>query len=239
MNNIAPYSINEIMPGIFAIDEGGVCSFLIPGKEEALLIDSGFGRGDLLAQVREITELPVYLVHTHTDGDHTGCDAQFDRIALHPAEFGHYTHNLAESGKNPVEMIARSEAVLEGRMLEYGEYRFEIILIPGHTPGSIALLDREKRVLIGGDSIQEGAVFMFGFGRDMTAYLDSMKKLENMRGMFDKVIASHGKTVIGSDILPDIIEGAQAYLDGKIEGTQPPFDMPCKLFTFKRAKFLC
>ena len=36
----------------------------------------------------------------------------------------------------------------EGDTLECGGYRFEVLHIPGHTPGSIALLDREHGLLL-------------------------------------------------------------------------------------------
>ncbi len=47
-------------------------------------------------------------------------------------------------------------------MIDLGAMKFEALLIPGHTPGSIALLDRENRLLIGGDSVQRGTVLMVG-----------------------------------------------------------------------------
>ncbi len=239
MDNIPPYTVTEPFPGIYAVDEGGVCSFLIPGKTDALLIDSGFGRGNLLEQVRVLTKLPVTLLHTHTDGDHTGCDAQFDKILIHPAEYDYYAQKLTASECNANAVLARVLPIWEGTELVYGDYRFKVLLIPGHTPGSIALLDKAHRLLIGGDSVQAGAIFMFGPGRNMSAYLASMRRLDAMRDRFDTVLASHAQLCVDAQILPDLIEGAQAYLDGKLTGVEPGRALPCLLYTHKRAKFLC
>ena len=239
MKIFEPYTVSEPLPGLYAIDEGGVRSFLIPGEKEALLIDSGFGRGDLAAQIAEISPLPVKLVHTHTDGDHTGCDAQFSQIFLHPAEYDYWLRKSAGRGIDVGSFISRCSALWEGDILSFGEYKLEVVLIPGHTPGSIALLERGRRFLIGGDSVQNGAVFMFGEGRCMPAYLASMKKLESMRPLFDTVLASHSELTVEADIIPELIEGAQLYLEGKLEGVQPPRQMPCMLYKHKRGKFLC
>ena len=239
MKNIAPYTVEQPFPGFYAIDEGGVRSFLIPGESDALLIDSGFGRGKLLEQVRALTDLPVTLLHTHTDGDHTGCDAQFDKILLHPAEYDYYVQKLEASGADVNAVFSKIAPIWEGARLCYGDYCLEVVLIPGHTPGSIALLDAGRRMLIGGDSIQTGAIFMFGAGRNMAAYLASMRKLDAMRERFDTVLASHAQLCVDAQILPDLIEGAQAYLDGKLTGREPGRALPCLLYTYKRANFLC
>ena len=43
----------------------------------------------------------------------------------------------------------------EGDPLEIGEYRFECVQTPGHSPGHMCLLDREKRLMICGDHVLE------------------------------------------------------------------------------------
>ena len=50
-------------------------------------------------------------------------------------------------------------------MIELGDRPLRVIDIPGHTPGSIAILDERYSVLISGDSVEDGNVFMFGIYR--------------------------------------------------------------------------
>lgn len=65
----------------------GVFSYLICGKERAMLIDTGYGIGDLKAAVEEITSLPLIIVNTHGHFDHVGGNAQFSvPCFIHPKE---------------------------------------------------------------------------------------------------------------------------------------------------------
>ena len=95
-----------------------------------------------------------------------------------------------------------------------------MIHIPGHTPGSIALLERNQRFLIGGDSVQPGPIYMFGSARDMPTYIQSMEKLNAMRRLFDTVYASHGEPDVNPSIIPALAEGARQVLAGNVQGTE-------------------
>lgn len=223
------YTVERIEEGFWRIDEKGVCSFLLVGTERSILIDSGFGTGNLRAAIEELTDLPVLLVNTHADGDHIGCNALFDRAYMHPAEYDRYQ---SKGGAAP-------SAVWEGDVLTTGAHALEVLLIPGHTPGSIALLDARRRILFGGDSVQAGAIFMFGLGRNLHAYVDSMERLQRMRDRFDVVYTSHGPATVSPDIIPELIHGAQAVLRGEVEGKDPPREgMDAKYYAVGSAKFL-
>ena len=52
------------------------------------------------------------------------------------------------------------------------------------------LLEREKRMLISGDSIQDGAIFMFGPGRNMPAFQCSLEKISAMADAFDTLLTN-------------------------------------------------
>jgi glyoxylase-like metal-dependent hydrolase (beta-lactamase superfamily II) len=91
-------------------------------------------------------------------------------------------------------------------------------LIPGHTPGSIALLEKEKRFLIGGDSIQTGKIFMFGNGRNFDAFRASMMKLKGRLSEFDTVYASHNALSVDSNTVNLLYMGAGKVMEGMVEG---------------------
>ena len=226
-----PYTLEQLDTDFYVIDEGGVRCFLVIGSDRVLLIDTGFGKGDLRAMVKSVTDLPVTVIQTHTDGDHTGCTKQFERVMLHPSEFDYYA---SKGGEHPGLI-----PVWENEIIDCGNYHFKIVLIPGHTPGSIALLEENRRFLIGGDSIQTGAVFMFGSGRNMQAFVASMNKLNAMRKSFDTVFASHNELTVAADVLPELIEGAMLQIAGKLEPKPAGMDRACYLYEHKRAKFLC
>ena len=79
--------------------------------------------------------------------------------------------------------------MFEGDIIDLGERKLEVVHVPGHTPGSITLLDREERCLIGGDPIQiDGEIYMFGLHRDMEAYVFGLEHLLERAGEFDGMI---------------------------------------------------
>ena len=212
------------------IEENGVRSFVFAGTDKVLLVDTGFGTGNIKEVVDGLTKLPVMLVNTHADRDHFGCNRLFEKAYMHPAEFDRYHQATG------MEFIA--EPVWEGDIIDLGGRCFEVVLTPGHTPGSIALLDAENRILVAGDSVQAGMIFMFGAGRDMDAYIYSMIKLANMRETFDTVYPSHGPFPVDAGIIDGLIAGAKQIRDGKIAGTAPPFETPAKMYDAGAAKFL-
>ena len=63
------------------------------------------------------------------------------------------------------EMLVQAYAQEHG--LRYSDYPEELI----------ALLDRNRRVLIGGDLVQDGPIYMFGDGRCLPAFPHAMDRL--------------------------------------------------------------
>ena len=229
MNNI-----KKISDHFWIFEEDGVRSFLFKGDKRAMLIDTGFGTLPIQKMAAELTALPIFLVNTHTDKDHTGCNGDFKPVYMHPAEMEHYQNSLPEGCS-----MEDVRPLWEGDVIDLGRWKFEVILTPGHTPGSIMLLEREKRMLISGDTIQDGDIFMFGAGRNMQAFQNSLKKMITMADAFDSIWPSHGNYPLTADIIPRILKGAQDTAAGKLPGLEPPWPMPCKKYVCDAAAFLC
>ena len=225
--------MKKIEDHFWIFEEDGVRSFLFEGTDRAMLVDTGFGTLPLGEMTAELTPLPVFLVNTHTDKDHTGRNREFGPACMHPAEMDRYQSSLPE-GCRPEDV----RPLWEGEVIDLGRWRFEVILTPGHTPGSIMLLEREKRMLISGDTIQDGTIFMFGLGRNMPAFQSSLKRMMAMADAFDTVWPSHGSCPLTADIIPGILRGTQDLLDGKLLSQEPPWPMPCKKYACDAASFL-
>lgn len=227
-----PESIYEIInfgEGSWRIEDNVVRAFLFTGTQRALLVDTGFGTGNIRQVVESLTDKPVMLVNTHGDEDHIGCNALFDAAYMHPSEMAFYYEN-APSG-------AAAHPLWEGDIIDLGGRSFEVILIPGHTPGSIALLDRENRLLVAGDSISETPIFMFGNIRNIHAYIASMKKLKTFSDSFDTIYPSHGPCPLGTDRIAKLIESATCVAAGDVSPQEPPFEMPAKMYVSGEAAF--
>ena len=211
------FTIQKIAENIWAIEQKGVRAFLLVGQSSAILVDTCFG-GDIRSVCQSITNNPITLITTHSDPDHIGCDQQFPVQYLHSTEFERY-ESRSKSALHAVSMQ-------EGDVFEVGDYRLEVILIPGHTPGSIALLDWQHRFLISGDTVQSGCIFMHGDGRDLPQFRESIARLEQMRleGLFDTVFPSHGEAIVTADILVDHLALADEVLSGSAVPAGPAPD---------------
>ena len=127
------YEVIKINDSTWRIEDAGVRFFLLTGTEKALLIDSGMQVNNAKDIAADITDLPVSLLNTHADRDHIGSNEQFESFYMHPAEEPVYRR----SGK-PGKIIP----VVEGDSIDLGNRELKIIELPGHTPGSIAVLDK-------------------------------------------------------------------------------------------------
>lgn len=225
--------ITKISEHFWIFEEDGVRSFLFEGDKRAMLVDTGFGTLQIREMAAELTSLPIFLVNTHTDKDHTGCNKEFQPVYMHPAEMDYYKSRLPE-GCGMEEVLP----LWEGDVIDLGYWRFEVILTPGHTPGSIMLLEREKRMLISGDTIQDGEIYMFGAGRNLPAFQYSLKKISAMADAFDSIWPSHGSYPLKTDIIAGILRGSQDLVAGRLPEQEPPHPMPCRKYVCDVAAFL-
>ena len=170
--------MKQIIPRLWQIDEIGdrVNCYIWEWDHGVTLIDSGFPHdaktivaalvkaGNPLHSVRRI-------IVTHGDVDHTGGLAQVKRatmapVACHAVEKSYLEHPqgrkpaalwmrlpfliLSRFPRNHIRPVVPEELVVDGQELPEG---FVIIHTPGHTPGHISLLHRERRLLIAGDAL--------------------------------------------------------------------------------------
>ena len=223
--------IIRINENTWRIEDGHVRFCLFCGTERAALIDTGMTRPDARSIAESLTDLPLILINTHADGDHTSGNSAFDEFYMSPAEEGHYRRQNGPGRLIPVR---------EGDVIDLGGRPLRIIDIPGHTPGSIAILDETNRILVSGDTVQDGNIFMFGDHRDMDAYIGSLEHLLEFDGLYDEIYPMHGSFPVGPELVPQLIEGAKAIRAGLAEGTPVNmFGHDVLLYDFPYAKFLC
>lgn len=224
--------IIKINENTWRIEDDFVRFFLMEGTEKALLVDTGMTTVNAKEIAQSITNLPLELINTHADPDHVGGNKGFEKFYMSAAE----EENLRSHGND----FGKIEAVKEGDVIELGNRPVKIIDIPGHTPGSIALLDVKNRVLIGGDSVQNGDIFMFGPMRNITKYISSMKHLKEYDDAFDEVYPSHGTFPVKKDLIDKLISAAEDITKGKASGNQiEMFGNKVMLYKFEIAGFLC
>jgi Zn-dependent hydrolases, including glyoxylases len=203
-------TVIPISPDTWRIEDGHVRFFLLAGTEKALLIDSGLNSPDARGIAEGLTDLPLSLLNTHADPDHISGNAAFDSFYMHPDEEPNYRRHGGTGTLIPVR---------EGDMLDLGKRELRIIHLPGHTPGSIAVLEPKRRVVYSGDPVQRnGRIFLFGAHRNMERYIESLSHLEAYKDEFDELRPSHGDIPLPPSVLPLLREGAERVLNGEVPG---------------------
>jgi glyoxylase-like metal-dependent hydrolase (beta-lactamase superfamily II) len=172
-----------IAPGTWQIRTDGDAIYLVEGDREAMVIDSGYGAGNLRAYAQTLTEKPVTaIINTHDHFDHTANNAYFDKAYMTKE-----TQPLATLPFPSFEGITFPrdypvEIVKEGDKIDLGNRTLEVFEIPDHAVGSIALLDSRQRILFTGDEITPHFKKVNG---SLGTVLEQMKKLWNRRAEFD------------------------------------------------------
>jgi len=85
-------------------------------------------------------------------------------------------------------------------VLELGEYNFQVLHTPGHTPGSICLYEQTARVLFTGDTLFRMGVGQTKYpGGNAQQLTQSLKRLAQLPDN-TKVYPGHGlSTTIGDE----------------------------------------
>lgn len=137
--------------------------YLLLGSERALLLDTGTGHADLRSVVDELLAgrgLELVVAHTHGHGDHVGGDDQFDSVVGRTAE------DVAEF----FGITSWPEQIVQ---FDLGDRVLDVIPLPGHHPSHLAFYDRATRLLLTGDSLYPGRLYVF----DWPAFRASVARL--------------------------------------------------------------
>ena len=178
------YQIARISDRHWRIGENGVFMDLLIGSEQAMLIDTGYGYGNLPAAVRSITDKPLIIVNTHGHPDHACGNWQFtEPIWIHPSDLKPcQLYNTKEARKKamptqkPDDFLEDSylnggtgnlKFLTEGQTFDLGGLKLEVVALPGHTIGSVGILNRADREIFVGDAMNS-ALFLFQDGISAT-----------------------------------------------------------------------
>lgn len=234
------YNLNEIKDGVWFIsDKTGANSYLIEGKTNSLLIDTGWGLGNLNELVGSITSLPVNVVFTHGHPDHVNGAYQFSDLYITPEDEKlmriFYVKETREQIINRFIEILPSEFsikdwvnsqitnpshIREGYVFDLGNRTVKVIECPGHTAGSICLLDTKDKILFSGDSLLAKPVLMnLETSQGLKTYLESIKHINNFKDDFNIILSGHDDKPVDPIVIKELIEGVSDILHDKIEGT--------------------
>ncbi len=67
-----------------------------------------------------------------------------------------------------------------GDVVDLGNHRYEVLHLPGHSPGGIGLFERDTGVLFGADAIYDGPLIYEGPGMSVAAYKETFALLKSL-----------------------------------------------------------
>lgn len=177
-----------------------------PATREAIAIDTATPCLPWLSGVLEVRDWTLKLiVSTHGHWDHMGDNAAVAehtgaRIAAHPEDW----HRLTDPKPlyAPFDIVPCVPAVelAEGGEIRFGSIRLSVLHTPGHTEGSVCLLDADEGLLFSGDTLFPGGWGRVDFpGGDPGAMASSLARLAGLDDTL-RVLPGHGAaTTIGKE----------------------------------------
>lgn len=234
------YQTKQLRDGLFQISEKyaekapAVYMYLVIGQERAALVDSGFGMVDTLrALVEQLTDKPILCIVAHGHPDHVGGAAQFDEVYMNEADAALLPDSLSVErrvkdvfGRGDVseELMAYSEThmigtqglrykpMTEGDLFDLGGVTLEVFAMPGHTLGSVALLNRKDHYALVSD----------GFSRrtapearvDLADYAAGLERFQAAIGEDTLLYWGHGEAPVDHCYLRDMCTACQEVVAG-------------------------
>ncbi|MGQ9722608.1 MAG: MBL fold metallo-hydrolase [Candidatus Jordarchaeum sp.] len=95
--------------------------------------------------------------------------------------------------KCPMATAEPDKTVREGDKLQLGDYLFEVLHTPGHSPGHISLVDQEEKICYAGDVIGEVVAWYSPSSGGAIGYLSSLEKIERFE--LEKIYPAHGEII--------------------------------------------
>ena len=237
------YYIEQIAPGAYKLYEQRIASmYLVCGKEKALLNDTAYGLNDLKELTGELTDLPVTVINTHGHIDHIVGNRWFNgsTVFMQPDDVTLYDECIIEYADivnapwvqeaygdmfkdvDPSDArFPKTTDIREGDRIDLGGKTLEIVEVPGHTAGSILLIDRDEKICYAGDTIIEHVWLFLEESLSIDVYLKSLKKARKIltEAGIEKIYNGHFcHKPITTDKLDIIIEGVESIVAGKAKG---------------------
>ena len=215
-----------IFPGTWRIDTKsqhtpfGCDCYLLEGDECAIAIDSGMTTLNIYEYMKNFTDLPIKgVISTHSHFDHTGGNGWFPEVFMHPrAEKGAKTAFGSTEGFKldyPITPLA------EGDTIDLGSRVLEIIEIPAHDAGSIAILDKTNGILFSGDELESGWCNVGTFGSTefgtIENHYNNMLKLKARFEEYDWICPAHHGAPLDKEFLNHVLICDRMILEG-VEG---------------------
>ena len=172
------YGKAKLIDGVTRIKDGIVNEFLIEGSKKAVLFDTGLDLFNIKDYVAKLTDKELIVVNSHFHPDHANGNHHFKKVHIGEKDLPTFTTKdvyfklvddivtatyekypktrKLEKWVDKLLMTKKGETeyvpLKDGDEINLGDKTLIVKDFPGHTPGSITLLDPKERFIYAGDA---------------------------------------------------------------------------------------
>lgn len=218
--------------------------YLLCGKKQAILIDTGLGVANIKKIADSLTSLPIMVVTTHVHWDHIGGHQYFNKIAVHEAEQDWLSRKfpiplqvvkqnlMANPCEFPRDFRIEDYQIFHGMpqrilhdndLLDLGDRQLRVIHTPGHSPGHCCFYEEKKKYFYSGDLIYSGCLDAFYPTTDPELFMQSVRKVQTLE--IKRILPAHHSLSIPVDLIDRVEMGfSSLYREGKLKQGSGMFD---------------
>ena len=222
------------------------CMYYVEGNERAVLIDTGYGFGDLKGFVDGLSDKPydvlishghvdhangagqwgkVYMSHNDIDLYHTRCSVEDRREKL--KRFIPDIDNYDDSYFPPVHDDNFID-LNDGDDFDLGGVTVHTIAAPGHTKGMLVFLVKEDRTILFGDACGVFTLFVMDEATSLEEYISTLETLKSYEDQYDRILRQHGTCESPKSLLDEDIAIVKSILAGTDDHVPMEFNgIPC------------
>ena len=176
---------------------------------EGAIIDAGWAGDEIVAMAQEQEVAVTKILQTHAHIDHVAGLSQAKQLTdapiyLHPDDQFMYDSAVVQGQMfgYTIEPLPPVDVQLaDGQTIEVGQLTASVLLLPGHSPGSVGFWFEELGILFGGDVLFAGSIGRVDLpGSDPAAMKRSLSRLTTELPDDTQVLPGHGPaTTIGME----------------------------------------
>ena len=223
------WKIDEVT-WVISFMNGTEFMYLLEGEEKALLLDTGYGAGNLRAFVESLTDKPIVVANTHYHPDHSAGNGEFEKVYL-SAGYVIDAPSVENPGAVPFDITKMPHpdyekvCIGDGYTFDLGGRTVEVLEVkPAHCNSSLFYLDRGHRMLFPGDDLEAAQVMMYDNSANpdapyevksrILAMRENMERIKALSDDYDYILPNHNGTPISKAYIDDFIGLADAIFAG-------------------------
>ncbi|EFR31269.1 MBL fold metallo-hydrolase [Eremococcus coleocola] len=214
------FQVESITEDIFRIKMPYVCVYVFEGRDRALVLDTGWGYGDLKSVIDSVTTKPYDVIISHAHSDHYGGASQFNEVYMSLPDKNGYLNRLKNDIRprimrnalkkdnfpvhNPLFVDPIPKAIKyysNGHIFDLGGLSLQALHLPGHTLGEMVFLIPERRLLFTGDACTDNTMIYFDHSAPLSAFRESLLNILKIKEQYDTVLLSHAPYQIDKEIV--------------------------------------